>query len=299
MSDYLASEGGVVPTVAVPERRRASALSRFRSNPLAIGALSVIVLLALACAFGPMLLPYTDTFIDLRNRFAAPFSGPHWLGTDDLGRDTLARMLMAGRISLAVGIAAMGMSMVAGVVIGTVAGFYRGVIGVLLMRFVDAMLCFPTIFLLLTLSAFVKPGVTSIIVLVASTSWMEVARVVEAQIRSLRSRDFAVAAEALGASDTRIMFGELLPNAMAPIVVSATLTVAHAILAESYISFLGYGIQPPTPSWGNMLNNAQTSLTTAPWLAIIPGVMIALAVTSFNFLGDGLREALDPKRGQS
>lgn len=299
MSDYLASEGGVVPTVVVPECRRASALSRFRANPLAIGALSVIVLLALACAFGPMLLPYTDTFIDLRNRFAAPFAGPHLLGTDDLGRDTLARVLMAGRISLAVGVAAMAMSMVVGVVIGTLAGFYRGVIGVLLMRFVDAMLCFPTIFLLLTLSAFVKPGVMSIIVLVASTSWMEVARVVEAQIRSLGSRDFAVAAEALGASDTRIMFGELLPNAMAPIVVSATLTVAHAILAESYISFLGYGIQPPTPSWGNMLNNAQTSLTSAPWLAIIPGVMIALAVTSFNFLGDGLREALDPKRGQS
>lgn len=287
-------------SAVTPQKHAASsAARRFAKNPIALGALCTIVLLALACAFGPMILPYNDTFIDLANRFAAPFSGPHILGTDDLGRDTLARVLMAGRISLSVGISAMLMSMVAGVVIGMVAGFYRGVVGAVLMRFVDAMLCFPTIFLLLTLSAFVKPGVTSIVMLVASTSWMEVARVVEAQIRSLRSRDFSVAAEALGASDARIMFSELLPNAVAPIVVSATLTIAHAILAESYISFLGYGIQPPTPSWGNMLNNAQTSLTSAPWLAVIPGVMIALAVTSFNFLGDGLREALDPKQGRA
>jgi peptide/nickel transport system permease protein len=156
-------------------------------------------------------------------------------------------------------------------------------------------LCFPSIFLLLAVSAFIHPDVGSIIILIACTAWMEVARIVEAQIRSLHERDFAVAAEALGASDLRIMFRELLPNAVAPIVVSATLNVAHAILAESYISFLGYGIQPPTPSWGNMLDNAQSYLTSAPWLAILPGSMIALAVTSFNFLGDGLRDALDPR----
>ncbi|WP_027211032.1 ABC transporter permease [Burkholderia sp. WSM2232] len=296
MSDFIVPDGACANRPAAQKR---SAARRFMKNPVAVGALCVVLLLGLACAFGPYVLRYDDTYIDLMNRFAAPFAGPHILGTDDLGRDTLARVLMAGRISLSVGILAMLMSMVVGVIVGVIAGFYRGVAGAVLMRIVDAMLCFPTIFLLLTLSAFVKPGVTSIIVLVASTSWMEVARVVEAQVRSLRRRDFAVAAAALGASDARIMFSELLPNAVAPIVVSATLTVAHAILAESYISFLGYGIQPPMPSWGNMLNNAQTSLTTAPWLAIIPGAMIAIAVTSFNFLGDGLREALDPKQGRA
>ena len=157
-----------------------------------------------------------------------------------------------------------------GVMVGLVAGFYRGVVGAVLMRFVDAMLCFPTIFLLLAVAALIEPSVTSIVVLIALASWMEVARVVEGQIRSLRERDFALAAESLGASDSRIMFRELLPNAVAPIVVAATLNIAHAILAESYISFLGFGIQPPTPSWGNMLENAQSYLTNAPWLASEP-----------------------------
>jgi peptide/nickel transport system permease protein len=176
-----------------------------------------------------------------------------------------------------------------------VAGYYGGAVGSTLMRFVDAMLCFPSIFLLLAVSAFIQPSVETIILLIACTAWMEVARIVEAQIRALSERDFAVAAETLGASDARVMFRELLPNAVAPIVVAATLNVAHAILAESYISFLGYGIQPPTPSWGNMLDNAQGYLTSAPWLAMLPGAMITLAVTSFNFIGDGLRDALDPR----
>lgn len=271
------------------------ALRRFRRHRLAVFGAAAIVAMTLACVFGPMLLPYTDTFIDIRQRFAPPFSGPHVLGTDPLGRDILARLLMAGRISLAVGFSAMLISMAIGICIGTVAGFYQGVVGAALMRFVDAMLCFPSIFLLLAISALISPSVPSIVMLVAMTSWMEVARVVEAQIRSLRTRDFAVAAISMGSSNTRIMFRELLPNAIAPIVVAATLNVAHAILAESYISFLGYGIQPPTPSWGNMLENAQSYLTSAPWLAIVPGAAITLAVTSFNFVGDGLRDALDPR----
>lgn len=274
-----------------------SAWRRFCRHRLAVASAVVIVLLVLLCIFGPLLLPYSDTAIDLRHRYASPLSLPHILGTDELGRDLLARVLMAGRISLSVGILAMVISMMVGVIVGVTAGYYGGIISAVLMRFVDAMLCFPTIFLLLALAALLTPGIVSIIVLVALTSWMEVARVVEGQIRSLRVRDFAIASEVLGAGDLRIMFRELLPNAMAPIVVAATLTVAHAILAESYISFLGYGIQPPTPSWGNMLNNAQASLTTAPWLALIPGAMIALAVTCFNFLGDGLRDALDPRGG--
>jgi peptide/nickel transport system permease protein len=272
-------------------------LRRFRRNPLAIAGTVSVLLMVVLCAIGPHLLPYTDTFIDLRARFSAPLSGPHMLGTDQMGRDMLARLLMAGRISLTVGFAAMVISMLIGVLVGVTAGYHGGLLGAALMRFVDAMLCFPSVFLLLAASAFIEPGTGSIIMLIACTSWMEVARIVEGQIRSLRERDFATAAEALGASDARIMFRELLPNAVAPILVAATLNVAHAILAESYISFLGYGIQPPTPSWGNMLDNAQSYLTSAPWLAILPGAMIALAVTSFNFLGDGLRDALDPRTG--
>jgi peptide/nickel transport system permease protein len=270
-------------------------LRRFRRHKLAVFGAVAIILMTLACIFGPMLLPYNDTFIDIRQRFAPPFSGSHVLGTDPLGRDILARLLMAGRISLAVGFSAMLISMAIGVCIGMVAGFFQGVLGAALMRFVDAMLCFPSIFLLLAISALISPSVPSIVMLIAMTSWMEVARVVEAQMRSLRTRDFAVAAVSMGSSNLRIMYHELLPNAIAPIVVAATLNVAHAILAESYISFLGYGIQPPTPSWGNMLENAQSYLTSAPWLAILPGAAITLAVTSFNFVGDGLRDALDPR----
>jgi peptide/nickel transport system permease protein len=255
-------------------------IRRFRRHKLAVFGAAAIILMTLACIFGPMLLPYSDTFIDIRQRFAPPFSGPHILGTDPLGRDILARLLMAGRISLAVGFAAMLISMAIGICIGMVAGFFQGVLGAALMRFVDAMLCFPSIFLLLAISALISPSVPSIVMLIAMTSWMEVARVVEAQMRTLRTRDFAVAAVSMGSSNLRIMYHELLPN---------------AILAESYISFLGYGIQPPTPSWGNMLENAQSYLTSTPWLAILPGAAITLAVTSFNFVGDGLRDALDPR----
>jgi peptide/nickel transport system permease protein len=182
-----------------------------------------------------------------------------------------------------------------GTIIGAIAGFYGRVLGAVLMRLVDAMLCFPNIFLLLTLAAFIQPDAVTLTIIIAATSWMEVARVVEAQIRALRERDYAIAAELLGASDRYIIFRELIPNAVAPIVVAATLNVARAILTEAYVSFLGYGIQPPTASWGNMLNNAQEYLETAPWLAIFPGLMITAAVTSFNFMGDGLRDALDPR----
>ena len=281
--------------VATPRRRRSRALRRFMRHRLALLGLVVIVLLVLATAFGPHLIPYDDLHIDIRHRFQAPLAGPHPFGSDQLGRDMLARLLMAGRVSLTVGFAAMALSTVAGTVIGAVAGYYGGWLGAALMRFVDAVLCFPTIFLLLALAAFVTPDLVSITLIVAATAWMEVARIVEAQIRALRDRDFAVAAQVLGASDFSIMLHELLPNAMAPIVVAATLNVARAILLESYVSFLGYGIQPPTPSWGNMLENAQEYLDSAPWLALIPGIAITLAVTSFNFVGDGLRDALDPR----
>lgn len=270
-------------------------LRRFLRHRLAVIGLVLVVLLTLACAIGPYLLPFDDLHIDLRARFAPPFTGPHLLGTDPLGRDVAARVLMAGRISLLVGFAAMLMSTAVGTVIGVVAGYRGGWVGAVLMRFVDAVLSFPSIFLLLALAAFIKPSPIMITVIIAVTSWMEVARIVQSEVRSLRERDFVLAARMLGLSNRWIMFREILPNAIGPIIVAATLTVARAILLEAYVSFLGYGIQPPLPSWGNMLNGAQQYLASAPWLAIVPGVAITLAVTGFNFIGDGLRDALDAR----
>jgi peptide/nickel transport system permease protein len=271
-------------------------LRRFVRHRLALLGVAMIALIILACLFGPSLLPYDELFIDLRARFAPPFTvGYHIFGTDPLGRDVAVRLFMAGRISLLVGFFAMVLSTLIGTVIGVVAGYYGGRIGMLLMRFVDAFLSFPGIFLLLALAAFIKPSPFMITVIIAVTSWMETARIVEAEVRSLRERDFVLAARMLGLSNRWIMFRELLPNAIGPIIVAATLTVARAILLEAYVSFLGYGIQPPLPSWGNMLNGAQQYLASAPWLAIVPGVAITLAVTSFNFIGDGLRDALDAR----
>lgn len=282
--------------IVEPVRRTGSrGWRRFRRHRLAMVGVACILLLVLACVAGPWLLPFDDLRIDMRARFAPPLTGWHLFGTDPLGRDLCARLLMAGRISLSVAFAAMVISTIVGSAIGVVAGYYGRAVGAVLMRLVDAMLCFPAVFLLLTLAALLKPDPIMITLIIAATSWMEVARVVESQIRTLRERDFALAAEMMGASDARIMVDELLRNAIGPIVVAATLTVARAILMEAYISFLGYGIQPPTASWGNMLNNAQQYLTSAPWLALVPGIAITLAVTSFNFIGDGLRDALDAR----
>lgn len=286
----------IAAIVTRPSRARSRALARFARHRLALFGLAAIVVLVLLCAAGPYLWPYNDLRINMRQRFAEPLlAGLHVFGTDELGRDMLARLMMAGRVSLTVGFAAMAISTLVGTLVGTLAGYFGGMTGTALMRFVDAVLCFPSIFLLLALAAFVQPTLLSITLVIAATAWMEVARVVEAQIRSLRERDFALASEALGASDAHIMFRELLPNAIAPIVVASTLNVARAILLEAYVSYLGYGIQPPVPSWGNMLNNAQEYLVTAPWLALLPGLLITLAVTGFNFVGDGLRDALDPR----
>jgi len=255
----------------------------------------MISLLVLACVIGPYALPYDSLHIDLRARFAPPLSGQHYFGTDPLGRDLAARLLMAGRISLLVGFSAMLLSTLIGTLVGVTAGYRGGCVGAALMRTVDGFLSYPSIFLVLALAATLRPSPVMITVIIAVTSWMETARIVEAEVRSLREREFVQAARMVGLSGKHIMFREILPNAMGPIIVAASLAVARAILLEAYISFLGYGIQPPLPSWGNMLNGAQQYLANAPWLAIVPGVAITLAVTSFNFIGDGLRDALDAR----
>jgi peptide/nickel transport system permease protein len=234
--------------------------------------------------------------LDTKARFITPLVGLTYpLGTDELGRDTLSRLLYGGQISLTVGLVAMATTVLTGALVGLVSGFYGGWIDTLLMRFVDMMLCFPQVFLLLVVAAFVTPTLISISLIIGLTSWMEVARIIRAEILHLKEQDFVHAARALGAGGARIMIRELMPNIMAPLLVAATLKVAAAVLLESYISYLGYGVQPPLASWGNMLTNAQGYFDTEPWLAILPGVMITITVMSFNFLGDGLRDALDPR----
>ena len=227
---------------------------QFISHPLALVGAVTIAVLVLACIFGPYLLSNSSLHIDLRARFSPPLTGSHYFGTDPLGRDVAARLFMAGRISLLVAFFSMLWSTLIGTLVGVLAGYRGGWVGAALMRLVDAFLSFPSIFLLLALSAALKPSPIMITVIIAMTSWMEVARIVEAQVRSLREREFVQASRMLGLSSQHIMFREILPNAMGPIIVASTLTVARAILSEAYISFLGYGIQPPLPSWGNMLN---------------------------------------------
>lgn len=275
------------------------AVRRFMRHRLALLGMVMIVALTLLCFFGPYFLPYDALYVDLRARFAPPLTGQHYLGTDPLGRDIAARLLEAGQISLQVGFYAMILSTLIGTVVGVVAGYRGGVVAAVLMRIVDAFLAFPSIFLMLALAALLKPSPAMITVIIAITSWMEVARIVDAEVRSLREREFVLAGRMLGLSTAHIMFREVLPNVLGPIIVAATLTVARAILLEAYVSFLGYGIQPPLPSWGNMLNGAQQYLDKAPWLAIIPGITITIAVTSFNFIGDGLRDALDVRGERS
>lgn len=284
----------VIAAHATPTRWwHSRAAYRFMRHHLALAGIAMISLLVLACVIGPYALPYDSLHIDLRARFAPPLSGQHYFGTDPLGRDLAARLLMAGRISLLVGFSAMLLSTLIGTLVGVTAGYRGGWVGAALMRTVDGFLSYPSIFLVLALAATLRPSPVMITVIIAVTSWMETARIVEAEVRSLREREFVQAARMVGLSRRHIMFREILPNAMGPIIVAASLAVARAILLEAYISFLGYGIQPPLPSWGNMLNGAQQYLASAPWLAIIPGAAITIAVTSFNFIGDGLRDALD------
>jgi peptide/nickel transport system permease protein len=269
--------------------------SRFLRHRPAVVSVAVIVLLGLGSAFAGSIAAWDPLRIDLAHKFAPPLSQGHLLGADELGRDVLSRLLHAGRISLTVGLAAMAVTVLVGGILGCLAGYARGFVDTVLLRLTDAMLSFPPIFMLLALAAFVRPSLASMTLIIAVTSWMDVTRMVRAQILSLREQEFVTGARGLGASAARIMGRHLLPNTVGIIAVAATLSVARAILLESYISFLGYGIQPPLASWGNMLNNAQSYFATAPWVAIFPGVMITLAVTSFNFLGDGLRDALDPR----
>ena len=266
---------------------------RLRRNRMGMAGAGIVLVMFLLAAAAP-LTGYDPGAINISQRLQPP-GWQHLLGTDDLGRDVLVRILYGARISLLVGFVAVGIATLIGLVLGAVAGYYGRWTDLLLMRFVDIMLCFPTFFLILAVIAFLDPSIWNIMIIIGLTGWMGVARLVRAEFLSLRERDFVVAARAIGASDRRIIFCHILPNAMSPVLVSATLGVAGAILTESALSFLGIGVQPPTPSWGNMLITGKQTLGTAWWLSVFPGLAILITVLGYNLLGEGVRDALDPR----
>ena len=283
--------------VAVGQSYWQIAWRRFLKHRLAIIGGTTAVALTLMAVLAPWIAPHSFDRIDLNHRWTAPsVVGGNVFGTDELGRDVLTRIMFAGRISLVVGyVTALGISVV-GALAGAIAGFYGGWVDSVIMRVVDMLISVPLLPLYLILAALIPGGGVGRIVLIFTVfGWTTVARLVRGQILSLKSQDFVEAGRAMGGSESRIILRHLIPNALAPVIVAATLTVGNAILAESGLSFLGLGIQPPIPSWGNMLSRAQEYLLKASWLAIFPGVFIFLTVLSFNFLGDGLRDALDPR----
>lgn len=271
---------------------------RFRRHKLALLGLIILTITFLSAVFAPYLVSYPPQQINLH---LVPDGQPlspslsHPFGTDSLGRDYFSRALYGGRISLAVGIVSVSISVIIGVLFGAVAGFYGGLIDTIICRFIDILLCIPTFFLILTVNAYLGPSIFNIMIVIGAFGWMGVARLVRSQFLSLKEQDFVQAAKALGSTDLVVIFRHLLPNAMAPVIVAATMGVATAIIIESSLSFLGLGVQEPTSSWGSMLRVSQIYLRTAPWLAIFPGVMISMTVLALNFIGDGLRDALDPK----
>ena len=292
----------------------------FRKDRLAVAGLLVLGLLVVLAAAGKLLTDWQVVFdpatVRLPDKFLPPLShvsaaripaadhpvgGVYLLGTDELGRDVFARMLQGAFVSLSIGAIAVGISVSIGIVLGGVAGFYGtlklgGVsVDTLIMRFTDIMLCFPTFFLILTVVALLPPSIYNIMIVIGLTSWMTTARFVRAEFLALREQDFVVAAHALGVPERRIIFRHMVPNAVAPVFVSATIGVAGAILTESALSFLGFGVQPPDATWGNILASGRGFIFDAPWLFFIPGLAIFVVVLAFNLVGEGLREALNPR----
>ena len=267
---------------------------RFKRNKLAVTGGIMVLALFFAGALAPVVSPFNPNDID-RKHILEPPGISHPLGTDDLGRDVLSRMLYGSRISLSVGFVAVGIATVIGVMIGAVSGYYGRWTDRIIMRVIDIMLSIPTFFLILAVIAFVGPSIWNIMIIIGLTSWMGVARLVRAEFLSLKEREFVLAAKALGASNMRIIFKHIMVNSLAPVFVSAVLGVASAILVESALSFLGLGVQPPTPSWGNILTLGKDNIEIAWWLSVFPGLAILITVLVYNLVGEGLRDALDPR----
>ncbi len=301
MPDEHLPTGDIDTGTRAHESMAALVWRRFRRHPGAIVGAVVLSILVIAVVLVP-LSPYDPEISDMTSRLQPP-SWEHPFGTDPLGRDMLTRVLYGGRISLFVGLMVVLITLIIGVPIGAIAGFFGGWVDDLLMRFIDAALSLPSLLILILLSAimreielpfFERNSAVTIAVVIGVLSWMTVARLVRAIFLTIREMEYVTAARALGASNLKIIIEEILPNGFGPIIVESTLEIAWAIMEESGLSFLGFGIQPPTPSWGNLLSNAQEHLTKHPWLAIFPGLMIFLTIISVNYIGDGLRDALDP-----
>jgi peptide/nickel transport system permease protein len=267
---------------------------RFRRNGLAVAGGVIVLALFFVAVFAPLLSPYNPDAIDRYNVLVSP-GLRHPLGTDDLGRDVLSRMIWGARISLSVGFVAIGIATTIGMLLGALAGYYGGWTDRIIMRFIDIMLSIPTFFLILAVIAFVGSSIWNIMIVIGLTAWMGVARLVRAEFLSLKEREFVLAARAIGASDVRIIFRHVMINSMAPVLVSAVLGVAGAVLVESALSFLGIGVQPPTPSWGNILSLGKDYIELAWWLSVFPGLAILVTVLGYNLLGEGIRDSIDPR----
>ncbi|HYF95389.1 MAG TPA: ABC transporter permease [Symbiobacteriaceae bacterium] len=269
---------------------------RFFRNKAAVVGLGILLVLYLVAVFAPLLAPYPLDFLDVSLGKLPPGTSGHWLGTDHLGRDVLSRIIWGSRISLSVGFISMFMSVGIGAVWGAIAGYYGGTwVDIVMMRIAEAIELIPVYFLLITVVAVFRPSIINIMLIIGFTSWPGLANLVRGQFLSLRERDYTQASRALGAKDSRLIFRHILPNAAAPIIVSATLRIANGIMLESSLSFLGLGTQPPNVSWGQMVSLGRNYLRDIPWTAMYPGLAILITVLCFNFVGDGLRDALDPK----
>ena len=273
-------------------------LQKALQNPLSKAGFIIIVLVFVLAMLAPIIAPYDPNDINVKVILLAP-SWQHWMGTDGLGRDVLSRMLYGGRISLLVGLVAVGIATAIGIVLGAIAGYYRGWVDTLIMRLVDVMLSIPSFFLILAVIAFLTPSIINVMIVIGLTSWMGVTRLVRAEFLSLNGREFVLASRTLGAKDARLIFTHLLPNSLTPIIVSSVLGVAGAVLMESGLSFLGLGVQAPQASWGNILTDGKDYIQFAWWLSLFPGLAILITVLGYNLLGEGLRDALDPRSGSN
>ncbi len=287
--------------LASPRARRGEIRQFWRTfsrNQLAcIGGVVVGLLVAIA-VLAPALSPWNPDKPDTKRILEGP-SAKHWLGTDQIGRDVLSRLLYGSRISLAVGFVSMGIAVLIGILLGAMAGYHGGIVDAFVMRLVDLMLVFPRFFLLLAVLAFLKPSIWTIMAVIGLTGWMGVTRLVRAEFLTLREREFVIWSESIGAGAVRVIFKHILPNAIAPVLVAMTLGIPAAILTESGLSFLGLGVQPPYATWGNILNDGKELITYAWWLTLYPGLAILITVLSYNLLGEGIRDALDPRLRQS
>ena len=267
---------------------------QFCKDKLAVAGLVTVLLLFAVAFLAPYLSKYSPTAYDLDSVLLAP-SGAHWLGTDEEGRDVLARMLYGTRISLSVGFISVFLYVSIGVVLGALAGYFGGWVDIVISRAIEIMICFPTFFLILAVLAFIGPSLVNIMAVIGLTSWPGIARLVRGEFLKLRRQDFVTAGRTVGAGSMRLIFRHILPNSLAPVLVSATFGIASSILVESSLSFLGFGVQPPTPSWGEILSQSRDFMDIAWWLAIFPGIAIFISITAYNLVGEGLRDAIDPR----